>query len=205
MYRIIKASSQPDGYWYLFRHGSGPGTIPKDVTLLDTCDHPTNKWKFYGKLDRFLTTKELQEYDLKEEMPPVECRSSVIKAETDNRWAPKKPNADDEDNGSRDATGTEYVIMVSDKRNHVIGFVRNLSRSRHINTLYVDVDENNAKVYDSAAKAKSAANMFSQFDEIYQYDDKDFLGSYHVQAGKDHDNVHFIDGAKVEVVSKEEE
>ena len=61
--------SEEDGYWYLFRHGSGPGTIPKDVQLLESKDHPTNKWKFYGKLDRMLTTDELQYYDLKEEMP----------------------------------------------------------------------------------------------------------------------------------------
>jgi len=76
MYRVVKANYTPeDGYWYLFRHGSGPGTIPNDVSLLDSCDHPTNRFKFYGKLDRFLTTDELRQYDLKEEMPPKECMS----------------------------------------------------------------------------------------------------------------------------------
>ena len=60
-----------DGRWYLFSHGSGPGTIPKDVMIIEIKDHPTNKYKFYGKLSRVLTTEELKEYCLKEEMPAV--------------------------------------------------------------------------------------------------------------------------------------
>lgn len=69
MKRYIKSNTQPDGYWFLCRHGIGPGTIPNDCHVLEVVDHPTNPWKCYIKLDRFLTTEELKYYDLKEESP----------------------------------------------------------------------------------------------------------------------------------------
>lgn len=56
-------------YWYLSKHGLGPGTIPSDCTVVDTKEHPTNRWKLYIALDRMLTTQELNYYDLKEEVP----------------------------------------------------------------------------------------------------------------------------------------
>ena len=49
-------------YRYITMHGIGPGTLPKDVKLV--------KWEdldnFYTAIwtDRFLTTKELQQYDI---------------------------------------------------------------------------------------------------------------------------------------------
>lgn len=49
-------------YRYITKHGIGPGTLPKDVKLV--------KWEdldnFYTAIwtDRFLTTKELQQYDI---------------------------------------------------------------------------------------------------------------------------------------------
>ena len=59
----IKASSPMNkGYLYLTKHGIGPGTLPKDVKLLkykDLSEYITAIW-----LDRFLTTKELDYYDI---------------------------------------------------------------------------------------------------------------------------------------------
>ena len=70
MKRYIHSNYSPaDGYWYLCRHGVGPGCWPKDAKMLEYKEHPTNGWKCYVKLDRFLTTSELKEYDLKEEVP----------------------------------------------------------------------------------------------------------------------------------------
>lgn len=54
-------------YWYYSRHGIGPGTIPQDVTVLDTVEEG---WKTWMLLDKMLTTAELNFYDLKEEQPP---------------------------------------------------------------------------------------------------------------------------------------
>lgn len=49
-------------YRYLTKHGVGPGTLPKDVKLVkweDLDNYYTAVWT-----DRFLTTKELQQYDI---------------------------------------------------------------------------------------------------------------------------------------------
>ena len=87
MFRYIKSSQQNNGWWYLFRHGLGPGTIPRDVTVLEVADHPTNRYKCYALLDRVLTTQELQEYDLKEESPEIEGSTSIL-AEKDTPYDP---------------------------------------------------------------------------------------------------------------------
>ena len=53
------------GYLYIFKHGIGPGTIPRDVEIVRTKDLPnyyTAVW-----LDRFLTTPELKQYDIPDE------------------------------------------------------------------------------------------------------------------------------------------
>lgn len=55
-------------YWYFSRHGMGPGTIPRDVQVLDWYEEGYKTWM---KLDKMLTTEELNEYNVKEEVPPV--------------------------------------------------------------------------------------------------------------------------------------
>lgn len=53
------------GYLYILKHGIGPGTIPRDVTVVKTKDLPnyyTAVW-----LDRFLSADELKEYDIPSE------------------------------------------------------------------------------------------------------------------------------------------
>ena len=79
MKRYIRANFEPqDGYWYLSRHGVGPGCWPRGVQMLEYKEHPDNAYKCYVKLDRMLTTDELNTYDLKEEMPAdVEGSSST--------------------------------------------------------------------------------------------------------------------------------
>ena len=51
-----------DGYLYVTKHGIGPGTLPKGVKLLDWEDLDNNLTAIW--VDRFLTTKELNEYDI---------------------------------------------------------------------------------------------------------------------------------------------
>ena len=82
MKRMIKATTE-DGYWYLFRHGSGPGTMPSGVHMLETKDHPTNQWKFYAKLDRALTSEECDYYDLTADVPI--SNSYAVKSASDGK------------------------------------------------------------------------------------------------------------------------
>lgn len=62
--KYIKASREypGEGYRYLTKHGIGPGTLPKDVTLLKVEDLPN--WYTAIYLDRFLTKDELDFYDI---------------------------------------------------------------------------------------------------------------------------------------------
>lgn len=55
-------------YWYFTRHGMGPGTIPSGVQVLDWYEEGYKTWM---KLDKMLTTSELNDYDLYEEFPPA--------------------------------------------------------------------------------------------------------------------------------------
>lgn len=53
---------QAGPYRYITKHGIGPGTLPKDVKLVkweDLDDYKTAIWT-----DRFLTTQELEDYDI---------------------------------------------------------------------------------------------------------------------------------------------
>lgn len=57
-------------FWYYSKHGMGPGTLPKDVKVVDWYeDDDYNTWV---ALDSVLTTQELREYELKEQKPPIE-------------------------------------------------------------------------------------------------------------------------------------
>ena len=59
--RSVKADKNNE-YLYFTKHGVGPGTLPKDVKLLDWRDVDDNITAIW--LDRFLTTKELNQYDI---------------------------------------------------------------------------------------------------------------------------------------------
>ena len=50
------------GYLYIFKHGIGPGTLPKDVEVIKTKDLPNGYTAVWT--DRFLTTKEMDQYDI---------------------------------------------------------------------------------------------------------------------------------------------
>lgn len=75
MKRMIRATSErkhdprmysDEGYWFSTTHGIQPGSIPRDVEILDTY---YGRNKSFVKLNRFLTTEELNFYDMKEEVP----------------------------------------------------------------------------------------------------------------------------------------
>jgi len=59
-------------YWYFTLHGTGPGTIPKDLKVLEVREGQNEKgtWGTYICLDGIVNTSELKEFDLKELIPP---------------------------------------------------------------------------------------------------------------------------------------
>ena len=60
---IRKNQNMPKGgYLYIFKHGVGPGTLPRDVEIIRTKDLPNHYTAVW--LDRFLTTEEMDEYDI---------------------------------------------------------------------------------------------------------------------------------------------
>ena len=63
-------------YRYITKHGVGPGTLPKDVELLNWEDLPNYKTAIY--LDRPLTVKELEYYDIYPEWIQ-ESKSLILK------------------------------------------------------------------------------------------------------------------------------
>lgn len=58
-------------YWYFTTHGVGPGTIPKDLTILEIREGQNKKgtWGDFICLDGVLNTSELKEFDLIELAP----------------------------------------------------------------------------------------------------------------------------------------
>ena len=58
--RYVRATK--DSYLYFTKHGIGPGTLPRDVKLVDWRDVDDNVTAIW--LDRFLTTEELNQYDI---------------------------------------------------------------------------------------------------------------------------------------------
>lgn len=77
--KSIKEDSK-SGYWYFTRHGVQPGSIPKgaNVLMLQDVENGT-----YVKLDRVLTTKELNDYEIIEKRPAGLDESKSIKEALD--------------------------------------------------------------------------------------------------------------------------
>ena len=61
-------------YWYFTLHGYGPGTIPKDLKVLEVKEGRNDKGTLgdFICLDGVLNTSELKEFDLREMVPPEE-------------------------------------------------------------------------------------------------------------------------------------
>jgi len=72
---IYSATNDGEGYWFFTTHGVQPGSVPRDVDILDIIDTPNGS---FVKFNRFLSTKELNEYDMVEKSP-----KSVMSAEAD--------------------------------------------------------------------------------------------------------------------------
>ena len=78
--KSIKESSD-SGYWYFTRHGVQPGSIPKGANVLTIQDVENGT---YVKLDRVLTTKELNDYEIIEKRPEGLDESKSINEDINN-------------------------------------------------------------------------------------------------------------------------
>ncbi len=69
---------QSDGpWWYLCKHGIGPGALPKGVYVIDVIDDEENPYRCYVALDKVLTTDELKQFEMKEARPPQKMTEST--------------------------------------------------------------------------------------------------------------------------------
>lgn len=64
--QVYSDTEEDEGYWFFTTHGVQPGSVPRDVDILDVIDTPNGS---FVKFDRFLSTKELNEYDMVEKAP----------------------------------------------------------------------------------------------------------------------------------------
>lgn len=120
---IYSATNDGEGYWFFTTHGIQPGSVPKDVDILDIIDTPNGS---FVKFDRFLSTEELNKYDMKERAP-----KSVMSAEAAERRAEDNPWVEEIDwvmsqlpswfevNGSN----LEYDVTYDDQTVHVEFFL----------------------------------------------------------------------------------
>lgn len=60
-------------YWYFTTHGVQPGSIPRDLNVLEIRDGQNDRgtWGTYVMLDGVLNTSELKKYDMRELVPPM--------------------------------------------------------------------------------------------------------------------------------------
>ena len=121
-----RITADTDSYLYFTKHGVGPGTLPKDVKLVDWKDVDDNITAIW--LDRFLTTKELNEYDIypetsdqhKRYLKQVEGSSDMSLDEEQHEWVELATRSvNDFDGFITDYTlytnGLEFLCMFGDR------------------------------------------------------------------------------------------
>ncbi len=146
----LDTSYAQDGYWFFGKHGLGPGLIPKDCEVLEWIDVDNGT---YFRLNRFLTTSELREYEIKEQTPP----SDVLEKRMKESWIiTRSKNKILESYSKRDlkkiCEDTEYNLGIllmeyASKK----PFVKQLTESIDINSLH--------SAYDTISKLSKRFNQ----------------------------------------------
>ena len=82
-------------YWYFTTHGVGPGTIPKDLHVLEIREGQNDRgtWGDFICLDGVLNTSELQKYDLRELAPTT--NKSLTEAYVEEWWGQGEEDPED--------------------------------------------------------------------------------------------------------------
>lgn len=83
---VLPQKDRDRGWWYFTTHGVGPGTIPKDLNVLEVRDGQNKKgtWGTFVRLDGIVNTSELSYYDLTELAPPNAKNESL--KESNDSW-----------------------------------------------------------------------------------------------------------------------
>lgn len=131
-------------YWYYQKHGVGPGSIPKDVTCLKIID-ASPKYGDYFLSDRLLTTDELKQFEIKEEVPKgydnevidsavVDDGEEIVEA-ADQPW-------------DKDFLDDQYYRAFEDENGY--GPDYELYRESDTQTIQIDIDDT-ISVYDDGS------------------------------------------------------
>lgn len=110
--QVYSATNDGEGYWFFTTHGVQPGSVPKDVDILDIIDTPNGS---FVKFNRFLSTKELNEYDMVEKAP----KSVMSSKESDVRLGDTVEGASNEveldpEESMIDMNIDQYIIVDSE-------------------------------------------------------------------------------------------
>ena len=158
------------GYLYIFKHGIGPGTMPKDVEIIKTKDLPnyyTAVW-----LSDFLTTDELKKYDIPDEtrinsildrIGYCQKNGDVVPCDDSNTWEGYSLDACDDIMAA--TTSNRYTIKsVSDEGTFYL--VKDWRKNRELWVIKDRMDSHPDWWFTSSGKAKqSLKSLLSVMDD----------------------------------------
>ena len=105
-------------YWYFTTHGVQPGSIPKDLKVLETRDGQNDKgtWGTYVCLNGVLNTGELKKYDMIEKAPLVESLQVEIAKEQLKRFKEGKMSKNFDSNVFIESLEKKNLITKKDSK-----------------------------------------------------------------------------------------
>lgn len=114
---VLSQKDRDRGWWYFTTHGVGPGTIPKDLNVLEVRDGQNKRgtWGTFVRLDGIVNTSELSYYDLTELAPPN------VKNESLNESIAIKKNSTWIDTVGNDLCKVADIKEVERKKRNVLG------------------------------------------------------------------------------------
>ena len=178
--KLTEAFEHPQNkgpFWYLCKHGIGPGAIPKGVTVVDTMDDDENPHRCYVALDKVLTTDELKQFEMKEQKPPKminesnEFRDSNGKVNASKWYASEYP---DDSVGIEQLDGLYLDDLVKDRKaiGHCDTQVRDRVNKQLDNYIPVELKEAKGKRHDGYKGIKDRLGLGKKLTED---DDGEFI------------------------------
>lgn len=178
-------------YWYFTTHGIGPGTIPKDLHVLEVREGQNDRgtWGNFICLDGVLNTSELQKYDLRELAPTTnESLTEARKPKfVDTMFGKKVKDAMD-----RGELTYDNIEEWNRKYNGGIDPIPPFNTKELMNyfkSLNEDVNNDDDKIHHIIDKIMSVANDNGLYPELYAVSDVE-----ETEAGDTVDISFVIDG-----------
>lgn len=105
---ILNKLKESSEYRYVTTHGTGPGTLPKDVNLIKSEDINSNgRVAIY--VDRPLTKEELEKYDIKPEWIQESVKCSTFKQGNEEFFVQPYKYGDDSFNIKYETHGNRHI------------------------------------------------------------------------------------------------